>query len=318
MQPNRIEVAGELDGQRLDAALTLAGLGLSRRQIRALIESGGVRVKQSRVLFASYRVKRGDVIEIAARPAPPAKTPRPEFHFTEANILFDDHEVIAVNKPSGLPSQATRDPSMPHVASCLEAYFRSRGRAVAPLVLVHRLDKETSGVILLARGNEQATWLARQFRGREVRKSYDAVCHGLPTQDDFEVRSYLSEIDRKTGRVRTVRSGGQLAVTHFHVLRRAPGPDLSLIACEPHTGRSHQLRVHLAEKGFPIVGDKFYGAPSIRPLPADLGALAAAHHMLHAREIAFTPAPGQPVVTVQADYPPKFAELVRRVFPDAG
>ena len=315
MPPNRIEVTGELDGQRLDAALALAGLGLSRRQIRAIIEGGGVRLNQHRVLFASHRVKQGDVIEIAARPETPAQATRPEFRFTEADILFDEHEVIAVNKPPGLPAQATRDPSMPHVVSCLEEYLRSRGREVAPFVLVHRLDKETSGVILLARNNERATWLARQFRGREVRKLYRALCHGLPAADDFEVRSHLSEIDRKTGRVRTVHAGGQLAVTHFHVLRRAPGPDLALIACEPHTGRSHQIRVHLAEQGFPIVGDKFYGAPSARPLPADLASLAAAHHMLHAGEIAFTPAPGQPVVTVQADYPPKFAELVRRVFP---
>ena len=318
MQPNRIEVAGELVGQRLDAVLASAGPDPSRRQIRALIASGGVRVNQRRVRFASHRVKPGDVIEIAARSAPPTPTPRPEFHFTAADILFDAYEVIAVNKPPGLPSQATRDPSMPHVASCLEEYFRSRGREVAPLVLVHRLDKETSGVILLARDNERATWLARQFREREVRKSYHALCHGLPTADDFEVRSYLSEIDRKTGRVRTVRSGGQLAVTQFHVLRRAPGPGLSLIACEPRTGRSHQLRVHLAGQGFPIVGDKFYGAPQPRPLTADLAALAAAHHMLHAREIAFTPTSGQPEITVKADYPPKFAELVRRVFPDAG
>jgi len=249
---------------------------------------------------------------------PPAHAPRPEFRFTEADILFDEHGVVAVNKPPGLPSQATRDPSRPHVGSCLEEYFRSRGREVAPLVLVHRLDKETSGVILLACGNERATWLARQFRGREVRKCYHALCHGWPAADDFEVRSYLSEIDRKTGRVRTVHSGGQLAVTHFHVLRRAPGPGLSLIACEPHTGRSHQIRVHLAEQGFPVVGDKFYGAPPARPLPADLASFAAAHHMLHAREIAFTPAPEQPVVTVKADYPAKFAELVRLVFPGGG
>jgi len=246
---------------------------------------------------------------------PSAQTPRPEFRFTGADILYDEHEVIAVNKPPGLPAQATRDPAMPHVISCLEEYFRSRGQAAPPLVLVHRLDKETSGVILLARGNERATWLSGQFRGREVRKCYHALCHGLPAADDFEVRSYLSEIDRKTGRVRTVRSGGQPAVTHFHVLRRAPGPGLSLIACEPHTGRSHQIRVHLAEQGFPIVGDKFYGAPPVQPLPADLASLAAAHHLLHSCEITFTPAPGQSVVTVQAAYPPKFAELVRRVFP---
>ena len=248
---------------------------------------------------------------------PPAKTPLPEFRFTDADILFDEHEVVAVSKPPGLPSQATRDPSRPHVGSCLEEYFRSRGRELAPLVLVHRLDKETSGVILLAQGNERATWLARQFRGREVRKCYHALCHGLPAADDFELRSYLSEIDRKTGLVRTVRSGGQLAVTHFHVFRRAPGLGLALIACEPHTGRSHQIRVHLAEQGFPIVGDKFYGAPPVQPLPAELASLAAAHHMLHAGEITFTPAPGQPVVTVKAGYPPKFAELVRRVFPDS-
>ena len=317
MQPHLIEVTGEFVGQRLDAVLALAGLGLSRRQIRALIEGGGVRLNQRRMLFVSHRVRQGDVIEIAARPAPSARAPRPEFRFTEADILFDEHEVIAVNKPPGLPSQATRDPAVPHMGSCLAEYFRSRGRTAESLVLVHRLDKETSGVILLARGNERATWLARQFRGREVQKSYHALCHGWPTEDAFEVRSYLSEIDRKTGVVRTVHSGGQLAVTHFHVLRRAPGPGLSLIACEPHTGRSHQIRVHLAEQGFPIVGDKSYGTPLPRPLPAGIAELAAAHHMLHACEISFTPAPGQPVVTVQADYPPKFAELVRRVFPDA-
>jgi len=249
---------------------------------------------------------------LLARMSPILKTGRLcQCAVSGADILYAEHGVIAFNKPPGLPSQATPDPAMPHVLSCLGAYLGSLGRPVPQLVLVHRLDKETSGVILVAEGNERATWLAAQFRDRGVQKRYHAICHGLPPSDEFEVRSHLSEIDRRTGLVRTVRAGGRLAITRFRVLRRLPATGLSLIECQPLTGRSHQIRVHLAGQGFPIVGDKRYGLRQGSPLPPSLAPLAARHHMLHAREIVFSPSPGILEVGIAAEYPPAFAELLR-------
>ncbi len=298
-------------GLRLDVFLVQAGLELSRRRIRAIIDVGGVYVNDKRVRIASRLVGRGDRVRVEYSEAGLKQLKTQSVAFAPRDLLLDQDQVFALNKPPGMPAQATRDQSIQHVVPCLEALLKERGETKRrKLVLVHRLDKETTGVILVADGDERATWLTDLFRKREVKKVYWAVCHGIAKEKSFTEKAFLSEIDKKTGDVRVVRSGGRSAVTHFKVLAENQKLGLSLLECRPETGRSHQIRVHLDVNDLPIVGDKRYGSGKRGPLPEGLGELSAVHHLLHARELTFCPKDGAEPLMVSADLPERFAKFL--------
>jgi 23S rRNA-/tRNA-specific pseudouridylate synthase len=143
-----------------------------------------------------------------------------------------------------------------------------------------------------------------------VRKTYLALCYGIAKSKSFTERAYLSEIDKKSGDVKVVRSGGRTAVTHFRVLSESKELGVSLVACYPETGRSHQIRVHLQLNGLPIIGDKRYAGPSKRPLPPELAELSSLHHFLHAYSLQFAPTAGDKQVVVKAPIPPRFIGFI--------
>ncbi len=298
-------------GLRLDVFLTQAGLELSRRRIRSIIDVGGVYVNDKRVRIASRLVRKGDRVRVEYSESGLKELKAQNLAFRPEDVLLERDEVFALNKPPGMPAQATRDQSIRHVVPCLETLLKDRGDAKRrKLVLVHRLDKETTGVILVADGDERATWLTQLFREREVKKTYWAVCYGIAKETAFTERAFLSEIDKRSGDVRVVRSGGRAAVTHFKVLAENRKLGLSLIECRPETGRSHQIRVHLETNDLPIVGDKRYGSGKRGPLPPALGELASLHHLLHARELTLKLKPGAEPSTVVADLPERFAKFL--------
>jgi RluA family pseudouridine synthase len=303
-------------GKRLDVYL-LEQIGeLSRRKIRSIIDVGGVYVNKKRVRIASRAVTVGDAIRVEYNEAALKKVKAESFSFGDKDIIFAKFGVFAVNKPPGLPSQATRDQSVMHVVPVLEKYLRDKKIRFRPLILVHRLDKETSGLLLVGEGNERATWLTEQFRERKVKKTYYAVCHGIPAWTKHTEKAPLTEIDKKSGMVSAVRSGGRSALTHFKLLAVNQELGLSLIECTPETGRSHQIRVHLEINGLPIVGDKRYGsAAQKRPLPDQLGALTAFHHFLHAKRLEFQPAADQDRTGIEAVLPERMLEFCGLVFP---
>lgn len=299
------------DGVRLDHFLSQKDLGLSKRKVKTIIDAGGVLLNRKRCRIASHIVRRGDQVRLEYAEATLRPRPQPGDMLRDLTILQDLGDILAINKPAGLPSQATQDASMVHVIPAVEAQLRAQGDRREPLFLVHRLDKETTGVLLLAIGSEAATWLLHQFRERRVAKTYYALCHGVPRRSTFTERAPLSEIDRKTGNVRAVHAGGRPAVTHVKVLAVNPSLRLCLVECHPETGRSHQIRVHLDLNGLPIVGDKRYGGGTRRELPPDLGELAAMHHFLHAGRLDFVPGEGRSGITVKAPLPPRLTEFAR-------
>ena len=311
MKTHKFTVTFDTDGTRLDVFLHQAGLELSKRKIKQVIDVGGVYVNQKRVRVASHILRRGDLVRMQFSDEALRKIKADPPVLKEEDILLDRDDVIAIHKPAGLPSQATMDQSVLHVVPSLEAYLRGRGDGRGPLVLVHRLDKETTGVLLVAIGNVRATWLTEQFRERQVHKTYYAICHGVPRRDSFTESTPLSEIDRKTGNVRAVRAGGRSAVTHFKVLAVNPTLKICLVECHPETGRSHQIRVHLDINGLPIVGDKRYGGQKPRDLPAELTNLASVHHFLHAGALEFVAAPSQKISRVEAPFPERFAAFLK-------
>lgn len=305
------KVGAAATGKRLDIFLAESGVPLSRRKIRQVIDVGGVYINRKRVRIASRPVVRGDVVRVEYSAQALQKLKDKRIALRPEDLIYESDSVLAINKPPGLLSQATLDQSVQHAVPALAQLLKERGdRRRRQLTLVHRLDKETSGVLLIADGNASTTWLTDQFRQRQVKKTYLALCHGQSARQEFSERAPLSAIDRKTGDVRVVQAGGRPAVTDVRVLAAFPALDLTLVECRPHTGRSHQIRVHLAKNGLPIVGDKRYVRGQRPSLPPVIASAAAEHQLLHAWAIEFKPGMDQESIRLKAPLPGTWRQIL--------
>ena len=298
-------------GQRLDHFIAQALGGIAKRRAKSLVDDGDVFVNGLRQKIASHLLKKGDSVAVIQRtpPGEPPRGARRPVLSTEA-ILHLDHNLIIINKPAGIATQPTRNPAAPHVTALLAVVLDEMGEEHRGLMPAHRLDKDTTGCLVIARNRQSMTHMTQHFRERAVSKLYHAICYGRPV-GPFEEHSPLTPIDPATGRVRAVRSGGRPACTHFTPLELFPSLDLALVACRPLSGRSHQIRVHLEKNAFPIVGDKVYGNPSAqRPLPQELLTLLN-HHLLHAQTIAFVMPGEKQVTSITAPYPADMEQFLQ-------
>jgi RluA family pseudouridine synthase len=312
MKSAKFTVGPTQHGQRLDAAAQLADIGLSRRKAKAVIDLGGAYVNRKRVRRAAHVVKTGDRVEFQYLEQALKNQPTEAMELEPSALISDQKDFVILNKPPGLPSQATRDQAVFHVIPLLEKLMAKLGRAKGRWILVHRLDKETSGLLIVAKSGKSATELTDLFRHKTVRKEYWALCYGLPTWRDITLENHLSEIDKNSGLVREVFSGGRLARTNFKVLANFPNQEMSLIACYPETGRSHQIRVHLASLRLPILGDKKYGDhPNQKKIPEEILALASQHHFLHARKLEFSIGEHPEKVSFEAPLPPNIVRSLK-------
>lgn len=173
-------------------------------------------------------------------------------------VIFEDESLIAFDKPSGLLIAPDRwDKSK---SNLMDMVHEKMGHGVAN---VHRIDADTSGLVLCAKTKPALDFLSGQFQSKTVAKVYEALTAGLPAQDEFSVDLVLKEDDAKPGRMCVVKKHGKASVTDFTVLARFPQPAgrpaFAHLECRPQTGRTHQIRVHLAATGTPILNDPFYG-----------------------------------------------------------
>lgn len=304
-------------GRRLDeavAARASAALGsrVSKSQARRLIVVGAVSVAGRTVRSPGRPLPAGAAVEIRLGPAPPRTGPvdRP-FALDARSILFEDGLLLAVDKPHGLPSQPTVDPARPSLVDAVKRYLAGGVGAAggpAPYLGVHqRLDRDTTGVVVFARHQGANASLAEQFAGRTVVKRYLALTLApggeLPAR--WREESRLVPASGRPPRMAATGAGGVRAVTDFHVVRRV-GPAL-LVEARPLTGRKHQIRVQLAARGLPILGDVLYGGPrrlAGEPLPRP---------MLHALALELRhPGDGRPL-RLESPLPPDFAALLSRL-----
>jgi 23S rRNA pseudouridine1911/1915/1917 synthase len=254
-------------GQRLDQYLAAKLPEVSRSRLQQLIAKGEVLVNQT-AAKASLRLKGEEQITVTGPPhAPPLRAIPEEIAL---DIVYEDDDLAIVNKPAGM---------MVHAGAGATEDARNRGTLVNALLhhfkklssvggelrpgIVHRLDRATSGLMVVAKNDESHRRLAKQFSGREVHKTYIALVHGWPKQDRGTIQSAISRHSQRRTRMTTRGFGGREAVTQYAVQRKIDSPygKFALVELKIETGRTHQIRVHMSSLGHPVVGDALYGAP---------------------------------------------------------
>lgn len=282
----RISPVAEADADtRLDAYLAARVEGWSRSRLQRLIDDGDVLVNRHTVK-ASYKLKAKDEIEVELTPPPAAS-------FAAENIpleiVFEDDDLIVVNKPAGLVVHPAAGINSGTLANALAFHFTqlsSQAGAVRP-GLVHRLDKDTSGLLVVAKKEDVHEKLAEQFRSREVFKSYVALVHGVVKENSGSVDQPIARDARNRTRRAVVR-GGRPALSLYRVRRSYDR--FTLVDVEIKTGRTHQIRVHLAWLKHPIVGDEVYGGGRDKTIqnPRLRAALRRlSRQFLHAEQLGF-------------------------------
>jgi 23S rRNA pseudouridine1911/1915/1917 synthase len=291
-------------GIRLDRYIAENLRLLSRSQIKARELKAIVNGKETKI---SHMVKNGDTLALSWKEAEPVNI-IPEN--IPLDILYEDERTVALNKPQGMVVHPGAGNRRGTLANAL--YYRklernklaeAQGQGPCPGPrpgIVHRLDKDTSGVMIAAYDDEALAFLAEQFKSRTAKKTYIAIVRGIPTEKKGRIETYIAR-DPKDRKRFAVTPQGKIAVTRYSVIKTWPAH--SLILLRPKTGRTHQLRVHLRHLGHPIVGDPLYG--SADPL------FPQASLMLHARSLAIV-LPGEDEERLfKASLPDRFTAMIR-------
>ncbi|HEU4821516.1 MAG TPA: RluA family pseudouridine synthase [Qipengyuania sp.] len=306
--PKRIAGVVASDG-RLDKALAETS-GLSRERIKGLIADGAVTVDGRTATSASAKVAAGTPFAIALPPTAPLAAAAQDIPIA---VVFEDNHLIVVDKPAGLvvhPAAGNSDGTLVNALLHHCAGRLSGINGVARPGIVHRIDKDTSGLLVIAKSDAAHEGLAMQFAEHSIDRRYLAVCagHPVPAEGTIATRIGRSDRDRKKMAVLPDDSRrGKRAVTHYRTLRRLD--HAALIECRLETGRTHQVRVHCASIGHPLLGDPVYGRTpkQLRPLLDQLGFRRQA---LHAAELGFThPITGERLL-FQAELPADISELI--------
>jgi 23S rRNA pseudouridine1911/1915/1917 synthase len=296
-QLRRLTVPEEANGQRLDLFLVQQMTEVSRSRVQLLLHQGSVLI-DGKLAKASRKLRSGENISILGDPQLPPLRAMAEAIPLE--IVYEDEDLAVVNKPAGMMvhagSGATDDArNRGTLVNALLHHLRELSSTSGPLRpgIVHRLDKQTSGLIVVAKNDATHGRLSSMFARRQVRKLYIALVQGELAQERGTVNASISRDSIRRTRMTTRREGGRSAVSHWQVLRRIHGPygSFTLVSVRIETGRTHQIRVHMASLGHPVVGDTLYCAPTaIAPQAAAasrLPRLVLPRNFLHAAELEF-------------------------------
>ncbi|MGA2021198.1 MAG: RluA family pseudouridine synthase [Candidatus Sulfotelmatobacter sp.] len=315
--PILISVAAEDAGKRLDQLLTLHLEALSRARVQEMIASGKVLVNNAPAK-ASLKLRGGEQLRVLGEAQrAPLKAIAEEIPL---DIVYEDDDLAVINKPAGM---------MVHAGAGATDDARNRGTLVNALLhhlaslsavggelrpgIVHRLDKETSGLIVVAKNDAAHRQLNSQFAARAVKKKYVALVHGWVKKDSGTITQSISRDPVRRMRMTTRLVGGRTAVTHYRVVRRLDTKfgKFTLLDVKIDTGRTHQIRVHVAAMGHPVVGDTMYGAP--RQARGKSAVTGLARNFLHAAELEFRhPRTGE-AIAQKSELPEELLEFLRKL-----
>jgi 23S rRNA pseudouridine1911/1915/1917 synthase len=336
------EAPTEARGQRLDRFLVSQLEGVSRSRVQLLLDQGQVRVNQS-LAKPAFKLRGGERISITGEPHPAPLKAEPEN--IPLDVVYEDDDLAVVNKPAGM---------VVHAGAGQSADARSRGTLVNALLyrfrnlssaggelrpgVVHRLDQATSGLIVVAKNDRAHAALGAMFANRRIQKTYLALVHGALKMAQGTIRAPVSRDPVRRTRMSTrAHQNARTAVSHYEVLRRVASPFgvFTLLGVRIETGRTHQIRVHMASIGHPVVGDTLYGAPGqlTRQVEHDRGRniegpfaslqgkgrnavperLKLGRNFLHAASLAFThPVTGK-LLELEAPLPQELVDFLARL-----
>jgi len=320
----RLEVGPDEAGERLDSFLARRDGRFSRNRFKALIKESQVTVGGRTLVEPNYRVKSGDDIAFTV-PEPQDATPQPEA--IGLNVVFEDADLIVIDKPAGLVvhpaagnwSGTLVNALLHHCGDSLSGIGGVRRPGI-----VHRLDKETSGLIVVAKSDPAHRGLAEQFadHGRKgaMRRAYLALVWGAPMPARGVIDAPLERDKNNRLKRAVVKSGGRAAVTRYETVERFPADTgqpaiAALVRCQLETGRTHQIRVHMAHIGHPLIGDPAYGAgfaTKAETLPVSLGNRVRKfrRQALHAAMLRFAHPVSGEIMTFESPPPAGMAGLI--------
>jgi len=315
------QVGSPSAGTRLDLFLAGACSDLSRSRIQKLIAEGAVRVDGGEARRA-HHVRAGE--EVTVEVSEPREIPL-EAEAIPLSILYEDDELLAIDKPPGLVVHPAPGHPSGTLVNALLHYVRDLagiGGELRPGI-VHRLDRDTSGVLLVAKTDRAHQMLSRQMRRRTLRKEYLAVVAGVPRVRKGEVALAIGRDPRDRKRMKAFRATGdeapagtRTARTLYEIEREWPALGVALLRCRLVTGRTHQIRVHLAAAGLPIVGDPVYGRarfPKVRDAELAAALTGFPRQALHAERVEFHHPATQELVEIVAPVPADLRDLLERI-----
>jgi 23S rRNA pseudouridine1911/1915/1917 synthase len=328
-ETQKVVAPSEAAGQRLDQYLVTQLEGLSRSRVQLLLQQGGVRVDGAQPK-ASFKLRGGETIEISGEPHPAPLKAEPEN--IALDVVYEDDAMAVLNKPAGM---------MVHAGAGASDEARNRGTLVNALLyrynnlsttggelrpgIVHRLDKETSGLIIVAKNDRAHAALAEMFSSRRIHKTYIALVQGHVANDRGSVTSPIGrDPNRRTRMTTKATENARSAVSHYEVLRKITSHfgKFTLLRVRIETGRTHQIRVHMASLGHPVVGDTVYGAAGQLTGPLALrGAgrrvppetIRPGRNFLHAALLQFEHPLTHKAMELEAALPPDLVELLGRI-----
>lgn len=312
-----LTVAAPQAGLRLDRWLADALPQLSRSRLKGLIEDGQVIVNEASVTDASRKVRVGDRVTVSI---PPAVAAHPEPELIPLVIVYEDAHLIVVDKPAGMvvhPAPGS------HSATLVNALLHHCAGSLSGIGgekrpgIVHRLDKDTSGLIVAAKTDLAHRSLSEQFAAHTVTRAYKALCWGVPAPASGRISGHIGRSPHDRKKMAVVSRGGRDAITNYKI-ERVFDRVAALLECRLETGRTHQIRVHLASIGHPLIGDPTYGgrarAKAERlPPTAALAVYAFRRQALHAWQLGFIhPATGERLL-FGSDIPNDFNQLINAI-----
>ena len=302
MIQDTIRIEAGCGGERIDRFLSSALENLSRSYVQKLLKDGNV-IVNGKIVKANYKVNQGDEIQVRI-PEPEIPDILPED--IPLDILYEDDDILVVNKPKGMVvhpapghySHTLVNAVMFHCGNCLSGI-----NGVMRPGIVHRIDMDTTGSLLICKNDRAHQILAEELKAHSITRRYHAVVHGNLKEDTGTVSAPIGRHPTDRKKMSTKAPHGRHAVTHYKVLERFG--DYTYIECELETGRTHQIRVHMASVGHPLLGDVVYG--NKKPY----GGLAG--QCLHARKLKFVHPSTQKLVELECPLPDWFEQVLKKI-----